>query len=127
MSDTKTQEFDSNSAIQFRTNLTREELMKLFTDFLNRGLFTLGSGLLSVHQDVEASTFVDICTKAGESSREHPLVIIAATGARAAELRKFYEEHKNEAGEADPLPTNHRKLYLELPEPVSEEPKIVIP
>lgn len=122
----KNTEFDGNAAIQFRTNITREELMTLFTDFLNRGLFTLGSGLLSVHQDVEASTFLDICTAAGESSREHPLVIIAATGARATELKKFYEEHKDADGNPDPLPTNHRKLFLELPE-TPEEPKIVIP
>lgn len=119
-----TTEIGSTASITFRTDITRDELMPLFAELLNRGLSALGSGLLSLRQDIEVTTFVDLCTNGDESA--HPVVVIAATGARAAELKKFYEERKNEAGEHAPLPINHRKIYLEFPEQ-TEDPKILVP
>ena len=119
-------DFGSKAAISFRTDLTKEQLMELFTEFLNRGLFTAVSGLLSARADVEASCFVSICTEAGDASREHPACIIAATGDRAAELLAFYENHKDAEGNPAPLPTNHKKLFIELPEP-PKDPKILVP
>lgn len=98
-----------NTPIVFNTALKPEEFMGACTDILNKSLYITGSAVLSLGQDVNASLFVDLCSRPtpDTESRAHPISVVLVTGAMATALRKFMEE----AGVA----TNHRELFLDMP------------